>query len=475
MRIDEDIINRVIETKDPVLMRQLRILLTDPYYSFRPRWDNPEERDEQSSFVQDQFEGVKVALGGTGSGKTESACFSVAKFLRTTPPPVDRCPYLFVSESKAMVGEIWVEKLSKYIPEGMIENMSWYSKTRGYPSSIVLKPHKNGNRWVIDVKSYAQGEREFRSLAAGGFYIDEPCPHNIVVELLARCRDWRLPGSKIYTLTPLDPLPELEDLYNNRESEHVSKNWKFYHLNTHCNDMLADKQFLDDTPDEWIDTRTFGAFASFMGAVFKEFNSSIHVVEPFEIPSGWTHYRGMDVGYHHPTVCLWAAIDPDGRYYIYNEYHATEKLLAEHAEAIKSYAWDDNHPDYKLTFCDWQAQERREYAKLGLATAPARKDVLLSIEEIKKKLMVKGDGKPQLFIFKHCQHLIREMRTYRWHIASGRGLNPQAPKDMPVKNEDDCVDALRYLVFSAESKRRGSKAPPLPVDKMRAMNRFRPR
>ena len=40
------------------------------------------------------------------------------------------------------------------------------------------------------------------------------------------------------------------------------------------------------------------------------------------------------------------------------------------------------------------------------------------------------------------------MRTYRWLRSSGRGLNPQKIRNEPLKRNDDCVDALRYMIYT---------------------------
>lgn len=59
-------------------------------------------------------------------------------------------------------------------------------------------------------------------------------------------------------------------------------------------------------------------------AVFEEFVDDpkhytdrrwTHVIEPFEIPDGWTICRSYDFGYGKPFSCAWWAVDYDGTIY----------------------------------------------------------------------------------------------------------------------------------------------------------------
>ena len=55
------------------------------------------------------------------------------------------------------------------------------------------------------------------------------------------------------------------------------------------------------------------------GSAFTEFSRETHVVEPFDVPSGWTRIRSGDYGYSSPSCILWGAIDWDNNIWIYRE------------------------------------------------------------------------------------------------------------------------------------------------------------
>ena len=74
------------------------------------------------------------------------------------------------------------------------------------------------------------------------------------------------------------------------------------------------------------------------GAVYEEFDEEIHVHKG-SMPAGWERWdkvRGIDFGYTNPFVCLWGAIDPDGRLWIYRERYVARQTVQVHAAAINA-------------------------------------------------------------------------------------------------------------------------------------------
>lgn len=70
------------------------------------------------------------------------------------------------------------------------------------------------------------------------------------------------------------------------------------------------------------------------GAYFSEFNRSIHVIEPFEIPSHWRRYRALDYGLD-MLACYWIAVDIYGRAYVYKELHKPDVIIPDAARMIR--------------------------------------------------------------------------------------------------------------------------------------------
>lgn len=180
-----------------------------------------------------------------------------------------------------------------------------------------------------------------------------------------------------------------------------------------------------------------GVWCDNEGAVYDEFDEDIHVFEPFEIPKEWKRCRAIDFGYTNPFVCLWGAVDKDGRLYIYRERYLARVLTKTHAEAIKA----AESANFAFTVADHDAEERAELSACGISTKAAKKEVIPGIENMKKRLAVQKDGKPRLFISRDCVNLLSEFYDYVWEPPKEN----RNAKEEPRKEKDHAVDAARYL------------------------------
>jgi hypothetical protein len=88
-----------------------------------------------------------------------------------------------------------------------------------------------------------------------------------------------------------------------------------------------DKEYVKDyeatlrrLPVHIMKARLYGDWYVISGAFFaEEWKVDLHVVEPFEIPNGWTKFRSMDWGYKTWCVVLWWAVDTEGNMVCYRE------------------------------------------------------------------------------------------------------------------------------------------------------------
>jgi len=433
---------------DEQIKEDVRKELTYQYYSFHPRVDIPEDFEEQTAFIEADPSVVKfaVALGGTGSGKTIAAAAKTVDFLAYNKPPRPRCPFWVIGETYDLAcGVCWNEKLFNMIPKSWVIHTAWIDRARNWPAAVLLKDDPLSAHpeigWILEFKSYAQGRERMQAASIGGYWFNEEAPFSIIEEVQGRCRDYDSPGWADFT--PVDiRSPEWQEAYEN-----PPEGWQFFHLNTERNSYINQewiRRYLARLPEDVRETRRVGAFSSFRGQVFKEWNKKIHVIEPFEIPHDWHRIRGLDFGFNNPFVCLWCAKDHDGRYYVYDEHYQSGQLNAYHVKKIKEREWNDNSPYYGQTYSDHDAQERAELMNLGIHCTPARKNVLLGIEQLRSLLMVQADERPMLYVFKQCENLIREFGSYKWP----EGTDRKNPKELPLPVNDHCLDALRYVTHS---------------------------
>ena len=219
-----------------------------------------------------------------------------------------------------------------------------------------------------------------------------------------------------------------------------------------------------------------GDWDAFEDSAFPEFNKSIHVVDPFEVPKGWQKFRAADWGYSSPACVLWFAIDYDNNLWIYRELY-TKKITAdvfarkvlelEHGEYVRYGVLDastwakrgDIGPSIAETMiqqgCRWRPSDRTPKSRISGKL------------EIHKRLKPSENEKkePGLRIFSSCRNLIRTLPILP--------LDESNPEDINTDVEDHAYDALRYGCMSrpmhtSYAKRFNSPARPqfTPVDRI---------
>ena len=248
----------------------------------------------------------------------------------------------------------------------------------------------------------------------------------------------------------------------------------------------------------------FGRWVAAEGAVYA-FDRRIHLIE--RMPEGWELWRKgrvIDFGYENPFVCLWVAIDGDGRVYVYRQLYMSHRTVDVHAETIKrAERWYKTAEDYdreaaaararnelaafeeryriddqtgwmvdrasgrpvpnparekiQISIADHDAEGRATLHKEGIVTLAAKKDVADGIQAVQKALRKAGDGRPRLYVRQGClierdeelagkYHptcIEQEFELYSWP----KGIDGKPRKEEPVKMFDHAMDALRYIVF----------------------------
>jgi hypothetical protein len=419
----------------------MAIYLRSPYLQFQPRPDAVEEGDEQTRFTTDNFNGVKVLVSGNGAGKSENTSFCVAKFLYSTPPPNKITPYYIVSVDKETVGKIWMQKLSKYIPEDQIDNIWWY-KTKLYPNMILLKPNKNGNQWMLYFMSAQQGRDAFQSVDAGGYWVDEQVDHSILEELNTRCRTYWFPNSKFYTFTPLKPDIWALELYENRNEDSIKGMYRFYRMNTLLNPYV-DQEYKDNffptlTPEQQR-TRIFGDFSNLSGVVYKYFTHDL-ILKSSQYPDiekADKFYCGVDCGYRHPAFVKIAKIKDI--YYIFDEYQGKDMLPEELALEIKKRNYDYR---YKTIADSEDPGSIRIMNKNGIITVMPNKSVKDGTDYCSYLMYNK-----KLFFFDRCRTTILQTKSYQWTPEK----EGKETKDLVIKTNDHTCDSFRMVLFTMKT------------------------
>lgn len=204
------------------------------------------------------------------------------------------------------------------------------------------------------------------------------------------------------------------------------------------------------------------------GAVYEGWNEAIHVIDPFEVPKAWRRIRMIDFGYTNPFVCLWGAVDGDGRLYIYKQLYMTQRTVKQHAQQILQ---NSTEGFIEATVADHDAEDRATLRENGIQTLAANKAISVGIQKVSERLLVAGDGKPRIYVMRGSLierdenladasqpvDLASEMPGYVWAKAADGKPN----KEQPVDLNNHALDALRYGVMYLDGERARSRANPI--------------
>jgi Phage terminase large subunit len=242
----------------------------------------------------------------------------------------------------------------------------------------------------------------------------------------------------------------------------------------------------------WYASFIDGQWGAFEGQAFEEFSDRVHVVEPFEIPTGWERFESMDHGQNNPTCWLLWAVDYDGNLVVCDEYYSPG-LVSRHAPEILRRRGQWWQPNGRVNSC-WAdpsvfarhgletrlgdpASIATGYADFRIGLSPANNDraagylrlcELLHIEPGRIKpswapVPTHVGGAPRLYVFSTCTHLIQQLKSAPVAadgVDAGEAVDPKW-----ATNHGHAVDAARY---GALSRPPPSEEPPPPLQDERA-------
>ncbi len=400
-------------------------------------------------------------FGGNRSGKTECGaveCVYMARGIHPYRQNRANTAGWVVSLSTQVQRDVAQRKILRYLRQDWIEDIVMLSGRKDAPEHGVIDfiRVKNvfGGSSVIGFKSCDQGREKFQGASLDYVWFDEEPPQDVYAECRMRVFDKK--GDIFGTMTPLKGLTFVyNEIYLNRHND--GEVW--YEFMEWSDNPYLDKEeiaALEGSMDEvTLQSRRFGRFASgAAGLVYPEFDERLHVVEPFDIPKEWQDNISIDPGLNNPLSAHWYAVDYDGNVYVVAEHYEAGRDIDYHAEAIKNICRRlDWHADGKGRICaliDSAAKQRtlgslksvvELFYERGILVNPnVEKDLFSGIARVKSYLKGKN-GKPQLYIFKNCVNLIREIKGYYW----GSG-------DTPRKADDHSLDEMRYYLMTKPFK-----------------------
>lgn len=275
-----------------------------------------------------------------------------------------------------------------------------------------------------------------RGLSAWGAYINEASLANEEVfdEIRDRCSEGM--GRVICDTNPDVPTHWLKKDYIDNPSG--SDAILSFHYTLDDNSFL-NKRYVESLkatiPSGMLyDRKILGLWVAGQGAVYQDFNEKTMVKKGLSVPRDAVFYAGVDWGYEHLGSIVVMAdyggstylLEEDTEQYKEIDYWVTraKQVKAKYGN-IRFYA-DSARPEHVARF-------NRE----GIRCINANKAVLSGIEEI-ASLMKQG----RFYVDSNASGFLNEVYEYIWDEKTG----------MPVKQHDDCMDAVRYAVYSQHHK-----------------------
>lgn len=227
------------------------------------------------------------------------------------------------------------------------------------------------------------------------------------------------------------------------------------------------------------------AFIFSTGLVYgSEFKQELNVIKPVSFPD---YKLAMDYGQTNPLCILAGHRDYDGNFIVFKEMYGTNLRFEQVRKWLESHCMENmdkngyfhiHYPDPSV-FNETQtrsviltpgqpppkhrssiADEFYREAKIILHRG-TENDVPAGITRVKSHLrfdlkrthpFIRKNGQPmigspRLFITENCTNLLREFKQYRWPKDPAGSLT-QHSYEVPIKDHDHALDALRYLIMS---------------------------
>ncbi|GHU99293.1 DNA packaging protein [Clostridia bacterium] len=419
-------------------------------------------------------------FGGNRSGKSECGAAEAVYWARGRHPygRERRDAQIWVVSPSAQVQrDVAQSKILKYLSPRRIADVVMIAGSKNRPDSGVIDfiAVKNdfGGISRIGFRNCEQGREKFQGASLDAVWFDEEPPRDIYEECRMRVLDRK--GEIWCTMTPLKGRTWVYDeIYLNADDPEIAVTEMEWADNPHLDP--TEIELLSRIMDaEELQSRRYGKFGAAGGLVYPEFDSGVHVIEPFRVPAEWYDNISIDPGLTNPLSAHWYAVDFDGNVYVVAEHYEADRDVAYHSERIKAISRALNwHADSRGRFAaliDSAAGSRTLAASKSVCELFIERDILVNprvdkdlfsgVQRVKNYLR-DLNGKPRLFIFSSCVNLIREIKGYAWG-------NGEAPK----KKDDHALDELRYYLASRPRAHEEKNKSEIALDKERLYRELR--
>jgi len=371
----------------------------------------------QSNFVN-SYSRFLLNSGGVGSGKTYSIILKTLKLIMENPGIF----ILIGAQTYTSLRDTVLREFLALVPPEIISS---------YNKSLLHFTFTNGSEVIF---RSLDDEAKLKSLNLGAVAIDEmtEIDEEIFKMLRTRLRQENMPcclygatnpstfGNWVYKYFIEKPITGSEVVYS------ISADNDYLPV-----EYLNDLDTLKKSNPEYYSRMVMGKWGALEGLIY-DLPMSQRVVNP--VKPYQRYIAGLDFGYDHPTAFLIAGVI-NGVYYIIDELYERKMTPDDIADRIKTKM---EQYEIDIIYADGSRPEIIEHLnRLDIPAVGADKAVFDGLMTVKQLINTQ-----KLYIdAKECPMAIREFDSYVWDKKN-------KVKEIPIKLNDDSMDAIRYLCYS---------------------------
>lgn len=240
-------------------------------------------------------------------------------------------------------------------------------------------------------------------------------------------------GEAIFASTPKG----FNHFYDLCNQELTNKEFKSFHFTSWDNPFLPKEELekvKETLPKDRYLQEYEASFQKTAGLAIPEFSREKHLYEEYT-GGDYRKLGGVDFGYvHHAAVSeiFWTG----EKLYVDDEWYKTGRTDAQIAEYVASCKFDEVYPDPENAGAIEELRRREVNVR---EVKKGKGSIVEGIQQIRELFIGK-----RLFINKRCVNLISELESYAYDEDSN--------KEVPIKENDDMIDSLRYVVLQVFPK-----------------------
>lgn len=313
--------------------------------------------------------------------------------------------------------------------------------TNKYGIEINFNKHNEFKLFGVKVCCFGHGTirdmARIRGMTSFGAYINEgtTAVEEVVREILNRCSG---EGARVM----MDTNPDNPEHYIKTDYIDKADNNKIIeiHFELDDNDFLTDeyKENVKSTTPTGLfyDRDILGLWVNSEGVVYKDFNKSM-ILARYNKQNIIKYFAGVDWGYEHLGSIAVIGVDGLGNHLLVKEIVAQYEEIDYWVQQAKEVVKEFGNIDF---YCDSARPEHvARFSREGFKAHNANKEVLSGIEVVAQLMKTN-----KFYVLDSCSHFKKEIYNYVWDKSKG----------VPVKANDDLLDALRYAIYSESSKKK---------------------